>query len=146
MKFARALILAAAVGLAACETTGVVTAPSTPSATIPSTPIDLGNWRSASAPATLQAFEQQVNLRYAAGVSIGAARTDLTRAEFTCGPPNPGDGRGEPPLQVCRRTISASGCTHTWQVHLFGNGDALTRPRGLYDRRCGSDGLLGGPG
>lgn len=145
--------LAAAVlvfAIAACETTAV-SSPSAPSssATIPTAPLELGDWRSASEAATLQAFQQNVTSRYGEGLAISAASGDLRRNDFNCGPaPEQDRGRGDPPVQVCRRTTTASGCTHTWQVHLFGaDGNAqLSRTRGLYDRRCGGDGLLGGPG
>lgn len=148
MKYLAALASLAL--LAACATMPVST-PSTPSggATIPSTPLDLGDWRRASAPQTLAAFEANVASRYGVGLAISAAAGDLRGQEFTCGAAPPAEGgRGSPPAQVCRRTMTANNCTHTWQVHLFdegGNG-RLARTRGLYDRRCGSDGLLGGPG
>jgi hypothetical protein len=94
----------------------------------------------------LRDFEQTVTARYGAGLAISAVASDLRRNDFNCSEP-PQSGRGSPPDQVCRRTITASGCTHTWQVHVFDtNGDGrLAETRGLYDRRCGSDGLLGGP-
>jgi hypothetical protein len=139
-----------ALTLAACETTAI-SSPSAPSggATVPSTPLELGDWRSASEAATLQAFQQTVTSRYGEGLAVSAASADLRRNEFNCGAaPAQDRGRGDPPAQVCRKTATASGCTHTWQVHLFdtgGNGE-LARTRGLYDRRCGGDGLLGGPG
>lgn len=141
---AAALMLA----LAACETTSVggVSTPSGP-ASIPSSPLELGDWRNATPAATLVAFERNVTSRYGAGLELSAVSGDLRRQDFNCAA-GPQNGRGDPPEQVCRRTTSASGCTHTWQVHLFdegGNG-RLARTRGLYDRRCGSDGLLGGPG
>jgi len=146
-RFAAAVL---AFALAACATpvsTGP-TAPSGPS-TIPSGAIDLGDYRNASEAATLQAFQQNVNGRYGVGLQISVVAADLRRNDFNCGAaPAQDRGRGDPPAQVCRRTISVSGCTHTWQVHLFsGEGNArLARTRGLYDRRCGGDGLLGGPG
>jgi hypothetical protein len=134
--------------LAACETVPAgVSAPSGPGASISSEPVNLGDWRNANETATLEAFQQGVASRYGAGLEISAAAADLRRNEFNCGAAPPQDqGRGDPPAQVCRRTTTASGCTHTWQVHLFGAGGALDRTRGLYDRRCGGDGLLGGPG
>jgi hypothetical protein len=146
-RFALAAIFAFA--LAACETMPVsgVAMPSGPS-TIPSGPVDLGNWRNASEAATLQAFQQSITSRYGAGLQVSNAAADLRRNEFSCGAAPPlNQGRGDPPAQVCRRTITASGCTHTWQVHLFdeSGNSRLARTRGLYDRRCGGDGLLGGP-
>lgn len=145
----RFVVLAAVLALAACETmpASVVSEP-TGSPTIPSTPVDLGDWRNASEAATLRAFQQNVTARYGVGVAISAAAADLRRNEFNCSAAPPQDqGRGDPPAQVCRRTTTASNCTHTWQVHLFdeNNNGRLARTRGLYDRRCGGDGLLGGP-
>jgi hypothetical protein len=145
-----ALILGAlAVALAACETipTSSVATPSGPAA-IPSTPLDLGDWRRATAEATLAQFQQTVSSRYGAGLPISAVTADLRGNDFNCAAPRAStDGRGDPPAQVCRKTVSISGCTHTWQAHLFdANNDArLARARALYDRRCGGDGLLGGP-
>lgn len=145
----RAAFLALAALSASCATpVGGVSTPSGPSS-IPATPLDLGDWRSASPAATLSAFQQTVAARYGAGVAVSDIGADLRRNEFNCaaGRP-PADGRGDTPAQVCRRTTTVSGCTHTWQVHVFdSNGDGrLARSRGLYDRRCGDDGLLGGPG
>lgn len=145
-----AIILAAALALGACATmpVGGASTPSGPS-TIPSSPLDLGNWQNASEAATLQAFQQNVNTRYGAGLAISAVSADLRRNDFNCGAaPRAENGRGDPPVQVCRHTATRSGCTHTWQVHLFdeGSNGRLARTRGLYDRRCGNDGLLGGPG
>ncbi|MGD9979682.1 MAG: hypothetical protein AB7H66_13895 [Hyphomonadaceae bacterium] len=150
MKHARSIAVVFALLLGACETlpTSAAPSPSSP-ATIPSTPLNLGDWRNAPEAATLEAFQQTVAARYGAGLEVAAASNDLRRNEFTCGaaPPRAEGNRGDPPAQVCRKTTTANGCTHTWQVHLFDAGDgALARTRGLYDRRCGGDGLLGGPG
>jgi hypothetical protein len=140
---------ALALGLSACASTplGGAGEPSGP-ASIPSSPLDLGNWRNASANATLEDFQRTINTRYGAGLAISAVSADLRRNEFNCAAANRGDGRGDPPAQVCRKTVTVSGCTHTWQAHLFdaNNDGRLARSRGLYDRRCGGDGLLGGPG
>jgi hypothetical protein len=149
MKYARTIVVSLALLLGACETlpTGGVTEPSGPSV-IPSTPISLGDWRNANEATTLEAFQQGIASRYGAGLEVANVSADLRRNDFNCGaaPPRAEGNRGDPPAQVCRKTTSANGCTHTWQVHLFGDGAALSRTRGLYDRRCGSDGLLGGPG
>jgi hypothetical protein len=147
MKYAP--LLALALALAACATSpvGGVSAPSGPS-TIPSSPLDLGDWRRASAAQTLSAFQGNVTGRYGAGIALSAVSADLRRNEFNCAPGvREAGGRGDPPDQVCRRTTTVSGCTHTWQVHIFDEGGdgQLARTRGLYDRRCGGDGLLGGP-
>jgi hypothetical protein len=145
----RILIVAAFAALAGCATP--IGGVSTPGGTdaIPSTPVDLGDWRRASEGATLSAFQQSIVSRYGPGLAITAVAGDLRRNSFNCGaPPRANNGRGDPPAQVCRRTMTNSGCTHTWQVHLFDEGGSgnLARTRGLYDRRCGGDGLLGGPG
>jgi len=145
----RAALALAALALAACATpVGGVSAPGG-SSTIPLSSISLGDWRRASEGETLRAFQQGVNGRYGAGVPISTVARDLQRNQFVCGAAPPLDqGRGAPPAQVCRRTITQAGCTHTWQVHVFdtvGNG-MLTHTRALYDRRCGGDGLLGGTG
>jgi hypothetical protein len=128
---------------------GGVSTPSGP-ASIPSSALDLGDWRRGSEAATLSAFQDNVASRYGAGLAIAAVSGDLRRNEFNCGaaPPRAAGNRGDPPAQVCRKTTSANGCTHTWQVHVFdaGGDGRLARTRGLYDRRCGGDGLLGGPG
>lgn len=115
--------------------------------TIPEAPLDLGDWRRASASATLRAFQDNVSNRYGVGLTLAAITADLRQQAFSCAPPRT-DSRGDPPAQVCRHSESAAGCTHTWQVLLFDEGDnaRLARSRGMYDRSCGNDGLLGGPG
>lgn len=146
MKYAP--ILAAAVLLAACETIPAAAPPPEAGARFEGD-LDLGGWRTANEAATLSAFQRNVTNRYNAGISISDATADLRRTEFNCGDAPPQDqGRGDPPAQVCRRTVTLNSCTHTWQVHLFEqNGDGrIARTRGLYDRRCGNEGLLGGPG
>lgn len=146
----RPAALALALVATACSTpVGGVSAPSG-TGQIPSTPLDLGNWRASSEGATLSTFRRGVSARYAPGAAINTVTADLRRSRFNCGPASPAleDNRGVPPVQVCRRIIRAAGCTHTWQVHLFDRmGDRrLASTRGLYDRGCGDDGLLGGPG
>ena len=146
MKQLRYLALAATIAASSCATV-TPSAPSAPSgpAAIPSTPLDLGDYRRAGAPAVLNDFERAINSRYGQGVGLSAVTADLRRNEFNCAAPS--SGAGDPPDQVCRRTVSASGCTHTWQVHLYDDAGSagLARTRALYDRRCGDDGLLGGP-
>jgi hypothetical protein len=115
---------------------------------IPSTPIDLGDWRRATPGASSQFFEREINERYRVGMALTMVSSDLRRNDFNCTGNRDTSGRGDPPDQICRKTVTSEGCTHTWQVHLFdANGDSLlARTRALYDRRCGNDGLLGGPG
>jgi hypothetical protein len=142
--------LAAALALSACATVPVsgTSTPEGPSA-IPGGQLNLGEWRTADEAATLTAFQENVTHRYGAGVAVSAAASDLRHSDFNCGAaPAQDQGRGDPPAQVCRRTVTLIGCTHTWQVHLFDQGGdgRIARTRGLYDRRCGNEGLLGGPG
>ncbi|HVZ99281.1 MAG TPA: hypothetical protein VG841_03080 [Caulobacterales bacterium] len=140
-------IVLSAAFLAACATLPAG-GPGGPAAapTLPSTPLEMGDWRHVGAEQELAAFEGAVEHRYVAGLDLSAASADLRRAQFTCTANQ--DTRGDPPAQICRKTLTEAGCTHTWQVHLWDHaGDAkLARSRGLYDRRCGGDGLLGGPG
>jgi hypothetical protein len=147
VRFYSALVLAGALSACAIPAGGSA---ASGAASIPSAPINLGNWRAATEAATLTAFESEVSRRYGAGLALPAVSADLRAYEFNCGaaPQRAQGNRGDPPAQVCRRTVTANGCTHTWQVHLFdAAGNArLVRTRALYDRRCGGDGLLGGPG
>jgi hypothetical protein len=145
MKYAP--IVVAALLLGACETLPAAPPPPAQGSARLEGDLDLGDWRNASEAATLSAFQQNVTNRYAAGLALANATADLRGAEFNCGAAPPLDqGRGDPPAQVCRRTVTVDGCTHTWQVHLFAESGAIAHTRGLYDRRCGNEGLLGGPG
>ena len=143
MKCAAPLIALAA--LAACETMPTSrTAPAAPAPLVGE--LDLGSsWRTQTQAQTLDLFSRAVAQRYAQGTPAPRAVGDLQHAAFTCAENHDATGRGAPPDEICRRTEVANGCTHTWQVHLFG-ATALTRARALYDRRCGADALLGGPG
>ncbi|MBI1187651.1 MAG: hypothetical protein GC206_10050 [Alphaproteobacteria bacterium] len=141
MKAVAALIVA--VCLAACATTPI-SAPLSPTGSgRPTGEIDLGDWRGGSARAVAQRFSQTVAQRYAAGAPLTQATSDLRGQRFDCAA-GERDGRGSPPSQVCRREIRNGACAHTWQVHLFADDGRLARTRGLYDRTCGDDGLLGG--
>lgn len=143
MKYA-VLALGLTLLAAGCETTSAG-APSAASA--PSDALDLGDWRNATPAATLTLFEGAVAARYPAGASVSDAAADLRRNDFTCAANNDTTGRGDPPAQICRKTVSADSCTGTWQVHLFdSHGDShIARARALFDKRCGREGLLGGP-
>lgn len=133
--------LALALALAACAS---APAPPAPSGGGPPTGrLELGDWRSASARAVAQRFAQAVAQRYAAGAALAAATGDLSGQGFTC-EAGVGEGRGRPPAHTCRREIRHGACAHTWQVHLYDENGRLARTRGLYDRTCGEDGLLGG--
>ncbi len=143
------VLLAACALTSACVTTPVAGGASSAAATnIPSSPLNFGDWRRAGAPAVTQHFEREIAARYPNGAPLGAVSSDLRRNDFECVENRDSAGRGNPPAQICRKAVSAENCTHTWQVHLFNaNGaNALVRTRALYDRRCGGDGLLGGPG
>jgi hypothetical protein len=124
---------------AACATT-----PTGP-ASVPQGALDLGgDWRRASPSSVLHQFENEVSRRYRPGLTLAAASSDLGRQSFRCAPN--ADTRGAAPDQICRKTVTVENCTHTWQVHLWAqSGGALERTRALYDRRCGGEGLLGGP-
>ena len=142
------VILVAACALAsACATVPGAAAPSV-AVNIPASPLDLGDWRRAGANALVQHFEREIAARYTTGIPLNAVSSDLRRNDFACAENRDSAGRGNPPAQICRKAAAAENCTHTWQVHLFNanGGDTLARTRALYDRRCGGDGLLGGPG
>jgi hypothetical protein len=129
--------------ISGCET---VSAP--PEEAAPTAQLALGDWTHAPAATTLAQFQSQVAARYAAGSPISAATADLQSNAFTCAADNDTTGRGAPPAQICRKTVTGDNCTGTWQVHLFdnsGNGQ-LAHARALFDKRCGREGLLGGPG
>jgi hypothetical protein len=150
MKQLRFAVLGLFALASACATAvpapgGGVSTPGGPSA-IPSAPLALGDYRSESAGAVLSGFERGVASRYGEGQTLSAVMADLRRNDFNCAAAAASD-RGDPPAQVCRHTVTQSGCTHTWQVHLYDidNNARLARTRALYDRRCGNDGLLGGP-
>ena len=131
--------------LAACATTSPGTKPAD---VAPAGPLDFGgDWRHDPTAAVIAHFEQSVSGRYAAGSSLASIAADLHSNQFTCVANHDTSARGDPPAQICRRTVTEAGCTYTWQVHLFDtHGDAhLARSRELYDKRCGNDALLGGP-
>ncbi len=147
-----ALALVALISLAACTTysSGPPGAETPRGYAPPSGPVDLGDWRRGSADAVIQRFSGHLVRRYAAGSPLSVATADLRANQFVCTAPAAGRG-GDPPDQVCRRQQVEAGCTHTWQAHLWddapGAAAKVSRVRGLYDKRCASDGgLLGGPG
>jgi len=141
------LALSLALLAAACETTSGGSESSSP-AQSPGDSLDLGDWRHAAAAATQSQFQSTVSARYGAGSPVSAAVADLRLGEFTCAENVDTTRRGTPPAEICRKTVTAENCTGTWQVHLFDtHGDArIARARALFDRRCGNEGLLGGPG
>ncbi len=142
MKY-RALATGLALMSAGCETLSEGAASRPPSAA----PLDLGDWRRAPAGDTLTQFQATIAARYAAGAPISDAAADLRSNNFTCAANVDTTGRGAPPAEICRRTVTADTCTATWQVHFSDtNGDGrIVHARALFDRRCGREGLLGGP-
>lgn len=132
------ILLAAAVALAACQTVPASTRG-------PAGALDLGDYQHGSESAVAGRFNGAVAARYPAGGTLARATGDLSANRFSCAAAST-ESRGEPPDQVCRRTISEAGCTHTWQVMLYEQRGALSRARGGYDRVCRAedDGLLGG--
>jgi len=138
------LSLGLAVLVSGCETMSLGGSPGSPP---PTAALDLGDWSHAPPTDTLSQFQTAISARYAAGSSLSDATADLRRNDFTCAANNDTTGRGEPPTQICRKTVNADNCTGTWQVHLFdAHGDGhILRARALFDKRCGREGLLGGP-
>jgi hypothetical protein len=145
-----AIAIAAALALGACETVPAPAPEPTPGggAMMGETPLALGgDLRRRSVGDVLEAFNRELTARYANAPELEAVADDLRANAFTCAPPSAGGQGEETPALVCRRTETAGDCTHTWQAHLFEapDGRQLARVRGLYDRRCGGEGLLGGP-
>lgn len=149
------IVFAAATLLAACSSGGGMRdagpAPTAPrGVSAPSGPIEIYDYRRASAATVAQSFARGIERRYAIGLAFLVALADLRASQFVCTASAAGRG-GDPPDQVCRRSITENDCTHTWQVHLWddapGAASKVSRVRGLHDRRCkADDGLLGGPG
>jgi hypothetical protein len=149
------IVFAAAALLAACSSGGgmreVGGPPVAPRGVVaPSGPIELYDYRRGSEANVAQFFARGIERRYAVGLGLPVALADLRASQFACAASATGRG-GDPPDQVCRRTITENDCTHTWQVHLWddapGAAQKVSRVRGLHDRRCkADDGLLGGPG
>src|SRR5262245_40192534 len=112
--------LVATLLISACATTPV-SAPVGPSGstTIPAGAIDFGDWRHSDANAVMTQFGEAVSNRYSLGMQIAAVAADLRRNQFNCAANVDTTNRGNPPAHVCRKTVVDSGCTHTWQVHLF---------------------------
>ena len=136
--------VALAVLVSACETMSQAVSGGSPP---PAAAFDPGDWSHAPAADTQTQFQTLITARYAAGSSLSDAAAELRRNAFACAANNDTTGRGEPPTQICRKTVNANNCTGTWQVHLFDtHGDGhITRARALFDKRCGREGLLGGP-
>src|SRR5262245_13242422 len=95
--------------LAAC-TTVPASGPTAPSAArgIPTTPIELGD-RHAPQEAVMQQFEQTVTARYATGLALTEVSADLRGNEFNCAANADTGERGDPPAQICRKTVTAEG-------------------------------------
>lgn len=137
-KTLSALLLAGVLALAACAPASrPVFGPETQPASAEPGALELGDVREPE-PALAQQFAASVGRRFA-GVELERASKELRSQNFDCFPPKAMGGH--PPDRVCRRTLAANGCTHTWRVFLYEDRPA----RGLYDRTCGKDPLLGGP-
>lgn len=149
------LALAAALFSAACETLTPISMPTRPPATQPTQPprgdsriggpIDFGQYAMQEPQTTASRFQSQMSRRYGPGQSLPVVWSDLRGQGFVCSPPS--SARGDPPDQACRKRVMVGGCEYTWQVMTYDSaGDQrLARLRSLFDRRCGRDGLLGGP-
>jgi hypothetical protein len=144
---ARFSALFAALALAACAS-GLAGANKAHGVAPPRGELPLGDYAKGDEAKLAADFSRMVGARYPAGLAMSAAQADLGRNKFNCAAPKLGaKPAGDPPDLVCRRVIKAGGCDHTWQVHLFdddGGKPSVARVRGLYDRACGSDDLLGG--
>ena len=144
---ARVCALIAVLALSACAT-NIAGANKAHGIATPKGELQLGDYAQLGEAKLAADFSSMIAARYPAGLSLSAAQADLGRNRFSCGAPKlGGKPSGDPPDLVCRRVIKAGGCDHTWQVHLFdddGGKPTLARVRGLYDRACGSDDLLGG--
>ena len=127
----------------------VVTAPpvtSAPAVIIAGT-LGLGAWSAGRPGQVSQQFATSVQRRYPAGQVVAAAVEDLGQNGFTCGAVAAG-ALTDLPTQSCRRSFRDAGCSHIWLVRLFQErgSQRLSRSEGTYERACGGDGLLGGPG
>ncbi|MBL8550395.1 MAG: hypothetical protein JNJ73_10445 [Hyphomonadaceae bacterium] len=138
------LVLFAALALASCAARPIGATAPTGAGRIAEGRLDLGEWTRGSQDATARRFAQTIAARYGAGVPLQAAAADLRENQFSCAPNR--ERRGDPPDMICRRTIQGAGCINTWQVHLYSDAGSqgLTRTRGLFDKSCSRDELLGG--
>jgi hypothetical protein len=112
---------------------------------IPTTPIDLGPYAMGQQQAVAGRFQREITGRYPLNVALGTVAADLRKNAFICFAA--AQGGGDPPRQVCRKSVKIAECEHTFQVHLYDAAGnlKLARTRALYDRVCGGDGLLGAP-
>ncbi len=133
----RVRLAAAILGLALAACASVSTPTGAPSGTDAGPALALGDV--GDDPQRLaQRFGPSVERRYPIGMSTTDAVKDLQSQGFVCARPKA--AAGDPPLQTCRRRLDANNCKHTWQVFLYKDRSA----RGLYDRACAGDELLGG--
>ena len=92
---------------------------------IPPGSLDMGGeWRTAPIASVLRQFQNAAQSRYRPGLALNAASGDLAREGFRCSAN--ADRRGDPPDQICRKTVTFQNCTHTWQVHLYDATPAAT--------------------
>lgn len=161
MRFQWVVVCAALAALSACVTSPiappvatrptapVVTAPpvaSAPAVVIAGT-LGLGDWSAGRPGQVSQQFASSVQRRYPTGQVVAAAVEDLGQNGFTCGAVAAG-ALTDLPSQSCRRSFRNADCSHIWLVRLYQERGTqrLSRSEGTYERACGGDGLLGGPG
>ncbi|MFZ4071761.1 MAG: hypothetical protein ACOYJ6_16855 [Caulobacterales bacterium] len=112
---------------------------------IPDSPIDLGPYGAGEQRAVAGRFARGISNRYSPDMAFALVLADLRKNAFQCFVA--GQGSGDPPRQVCRKTVRLASCEHIFQVHLYdtGGNQKLARTRALYDRLCGGEELLGAP-
>ncbi len=124
--------------------------PASPSPTDPSgfgggpRTLDLGDWSRSDAGATQTSFVRSLEAAARPGESMSETLDTMRENGFGCSPSS-----ARSPAHICERQFLRAGCTHTWQVLLFGEG-RLSEARGGYDRVCRDatrpgGGLLGAP-
>src|SRR5450432_2134753 len=117
-SFRFVLALVSASVLAACSTSGLAPASLANGVGAPKGEVPLGDYGALEEARIGADFSTTVAARYQKGLAMKLAVGDLDRSKFTCGPPAKSKAVGDPPSAVCRRSIGAGACTHTWQVHL----------------------------
>lgn len=146
--------LAATLALSACAaTTGLSTGPSGGSDASASTPatsggppsspkvlITRGDWRAVGREAAARDFTTSLQRAVPTGQPLATARATIEASGFSCVKPASGFALS------CRLLAQETKCAHVWRVLINAERDQVTRARGLYERTCGEDGLLGGPG
>jgi hypothetical protein len=113
--------------------------------TIPDTPIDLGPYGVGQKEAVAGRFARGISNRYPPNMAFATVLADLRKNAFQCFAA--AQTGGDPPRQVCRKSLRLADCEHTFQVHLYDTAGnlKLARTRAIYDRMCGGEELLGAP-